>query len=133
MHNLEGMAVFINITDEENNRPYSTIPGRDSKIQNIDRRLKKHRENLVPLYLFKDGLPACSTAEKVSQEPWKILPTANQVTANPTCPPITPERRPESTPSPTIWPGPYDFNGTSATKFSIIFSSVCVLFNLIRF
>ena len=46
MHNLEGMAVFINITDEENNRPYSTIPGRDSKIQNIDRRLKKTSEKI---------------------------------------------------------------------------------------
>ena len=46
MHNLEGMAVFINITDEEYNRPYSTIPGRDSKIQNIDRRLKKTSEKI---------------------------------------------------------------------------------------
>ena len=35
MHNLEGMAVFINITDEVNNRPYSTIPGRDTQIEAI--------------------------------------------------------------------------------------------------
>ena len=33
MHNLEGMAVFINITDEENNRPYSTVPGRDARTK----------------------------------------------------------------------------------------------------
>ena len=134
MHNLEGMAVFINITDEEYNRPYSTIPGRDSKIQNIDRRLKTS-ETFASFISLKDGLPACSTARQVSQEPWKIPPIAEpqsgpQTTA---CPPITPEPRPEPTPAPTIWPGPYDFNGTSATKFSIIFSSVCVLFNLIRF
>ena len=33
MHNLEGMAVFINITDDENNRPYSTVPGRDARTK----------------------------------------------------------------------------------------------------
>ena len=78
---------------------------------------------MVPLYLFKDGLPACSTARQVSQEPWNIPPKAeSQVTESQvTYPPMTPE------------PRPVDFNGTSATKLSIIFASICVLFNLIRF
>ena len=118
MHNLEGMAVFINITDEVYDRPYSTIPGRDSKIQGIEGRLKTSETFGPFLNLFKDGLPACSTAEQVSQKPWEIIPfkTDTQTTGN-------------STISPVIQPN--DCNGTSATKFSIIFSFICVLFNLI--
>ena len=74
MHNLEGMAVFINITDEVNNRPYSTIPGRDSKIQRIEGGL----ENIGNIWFFYISLkmvfPHVQLRDKSVKNPGIFLP-----------------------------------------------------------
>ena len=91
--------------------------------------------NLVPAYLLKDGLPACSTARQVSQEPWTIWPTAEVTTPQVTTdtPQVTTDTpRPHS--HVTVNPGPFvgGANETSSMKCSIIFSCLCVFFNMIR-
>ena len=89
---------------------------------------------MVLKYLLKDGLPACSTARQVSVEPWtlepKTPPTATPPTAEPpTAEPPTAESQVKDV---TVDPGPFVGGGTSSMKCSIIFSCLCVFFNMIR-